>query len=356
MSSVNITVLDQSPTWVYSPDREGASSSSWQSSWTGSADSSYDSTHTQSNIASGSSAHFTSLAGASAQIAFTGSAITLYGQGTAGAYTTTLDGKSPVTGSPSGPVLATYGGLNETAQHTLLLTSTKAQNLSLSYATFTIHSNVPVASVVNTTQIAVSSGTNDELTTNPFFSTSGAGFSNLHTDSGPGGDPYTRIDSNSPGALISFTCSQTSALFVYGTTNWNHQTFSVEIDPPAGVSQGVRTFNGTSKWFVLNNLVFWEGGLDPDQTYQVKITNLVAGSYTDTHSVVMMNLPNDATASKSGSSSKSSSGPTPSSTGTPSTTSGVGKTVGIAVGAVVALAAVILIAFICRRRSQRKTE
>jgi hypothetical protein len=50
---VNITVLDQSPTFLYSPDREGVSSNSWQSAWTGSADSSYDLTHTQPNIAQG---------------------------------------------------------------------------------------------------------------------------------------------------------------------------------------------------------------------------------------------------------------------------------------------------------------
>lgn len=73
---------------------------------------------------------------------------------------------------------------------------------------------------------------------------------------------------------------------MYGTTNWNHQTFSLEIDPPAGASiSGARIFNGTSKWFVLNNLVFFEAGMDPTVTYQVKMTNLIDGSYSDIHSV-----------------------------------------------------------------------
>lgn len=53
MSTVNLTVTDQSPAFLYSPDREGVSVSSWQSIWTGSADSSYDITHTQNNIAQG---------------------------------------------------------------------------------------------------------------------------------------------------------------------------------------------------------------------------------------------------------------------------------------------------------------
>ncbi|KAJ6539566.1 hypothetical protein B0H19DRAFT_1269872 [Mycena capillaripes] len=359
MSSVNITVLDQSPTWLFEPDREGLAASSWQSSWTGSPDSSYDSTHTQTNIATGTSSHVTSLAGATAQIDFTGSAISIYGQGTAGAYSTTLDGGAPVTGSPVGSMLATYGGLDDTPKHTLVLTATKSQTLSLSYATFTIRSNLAANSVDNSTEIAVTNGTNNALTTNSFFSTSGDGFSNAHSDQG-----YTRIDSNSPGALISFSCSKTSALFVYGTTNWNHQTFSVELDPPAGASQGARIFNGTSKWFVLDNLLFWEGGMDPTQTYQVKITNLIGGSYTDVHSVVTMNLPKIAAQSGGSASGShplttSSGSPSPSTSATPAqASSGVGKTVAIAVGAVVAIAAVILLLFFClrRRATQRRNK
>lgn len=145
-----------------------------------------------------------------------------------------------------------------------------------------------------------------------------------------------------------------SALFVYGTTNWDHQTFSVELDPPAGASRRPRIFNGTSKWFVLDNLIFWEGGLDSTQTYQVKITNLIGGSYTDIHSVIMMPpLPKIASQyairstfhlkiypmSRSGGSSSgqtaSSGTPTPSTSGTAAhASSGVGKTVAIAVSVV----------------------
>ncbi|KAJ6581396.1 hypothetical protein B0H19DRAFT_1369751 [Mycena capillaripes] len=270
---LNITVLDQSPTFIYS-------SLSWESTWTGSPDSSYDSTHTQANIAKGISFHATSLVGATVQIESVGVAVSIFGQGTAGAYTTTLDDGTPISGSPTGSMLATYGGLNDTAKHTLMLEVTQPQILSLSYATFTVRSDLPPNSVHDSTETAVTSGTNNALSTNPFFSTSGSGFSNQHSDQG-----YTRLDSSSPGALISFSCSNTSALFVYGTTNWNHQTFSVELQPPVGVSQGARIFNGTSKWFVLDNLIFWEAGMDPNQTYQVKVTNLIAGSYTDLHSV-----------------------------------------------------------------------
>jgi hypothetical protein len=53
MSTLNITITDQSPGWIYNPSREGVSSSSWQSSWTGSPDSNYDSTHETTNVAAG---------------------------------------------------------------------------------------------------------------------------------------------------------------------------------------------------------------------------------------------------------------------------------------------------------------
>ncbi|KAJ7228448.1 hypothetical protein GGX14DRAFT_413230 [Mycena pura] len=361
MSSLNITITDQSPAFAYFPDRESASSG-WHSTWTGSPDSSYDSTHTQSNIAQGTSSHVTTLAGATVQFDFVGSAVSVYGQGTAGAYTVTLDGGSPVSGVPMGPMLATYGGLNDSVKHTILLTTTQSQALTLSYATFTIRSHLAPSSVVNTTITAVTTGANNSVSTNSFFSETGSGFSNLHQDDG-----YTRIDTNSAGSSISFSCSNTSALYIYGTSNWNHQTFSIEIEPPAGASpQGGRIFNGTSKWFVLDNLVFFESGLDPTQTYQVKMTNLVDGSYSDIHSVRLPSSPFEST-STGGSVSASSSLPSPSSTsgsgaGTtspPKKSSTAGKTAAIAaslfVGAVAVVAAAIIVAFFCwRRRAKNK--
>ncbi|KAJ7068497.1 hypothetical protein C8F01DRAFT_1118339 [Mycena amicta] len=343
MPSFNLTVTDQSPVVLYSPEREGASTSGWTSNF--SPEPSYDPTHTANNLASGVSSHTTTLSGASAQIDFVGTAISIYGQGTAGAYSTTLDGGSTVTGSPSGSLLASYGGLNDSVKHTILLKATKAQSLTLSYAEFTVRSDIASSSVVNTTQTAVTADANNTFTTNSFFSTSGTGISNLHEDSG-----YTRIDTDGSGATISFSCSNTSALFVYGTTNWNHQTYSIEVDPSAGASQGARIFNGTSKWFVLDNLIFFESGLDPSQTYQVKMTNLIEGSYSDIHSVVMMNLPPAA----NGATTTSGSSPSSTSSSSPSKASTVKKTAGIAIGAVAIVVVLVLVAFFCLRRRSRK--
>ncbi|KAJ7639011.1 hypothetical protein FB45DRAFT_904484 [Roridomyces roridus] len=351
--SLNITVTDQSPAFTYSPDRESTEGASWQSAWTRVSDANYDSTHTANNLASGVSSHVSSSNGASVKLDFVGTAITLYGAGSAGAYSTTLDGDAVSGGG--GSVLATYGGLSN-AKHTLTLQLTQSKSLTLSKAEITIRTGISSNSVTNSTQMAVTSGPNNTETTNSFFSTSGSGFSNEHQDQG-----YTRLDTYSSGSSITFTCSKTSALFVYGTSNWNHQLFSVELNPSTGASQGTRIFNATSKWFVLDNLVFFETGMDPSQNYAVKLTNLVDGSYSDIHSVVMMNLPAQADPSSSSASASGSQSAVPSSSSpaatTPASSSGhVGRTVGVAVAAVAAVAAVILFALFCwrRRRPKRK--
>lgn len=75
-----------------------------------------------------------------------------------------------------------------------------------------------------------------------------------------------------------------SVLFVYGSVNYDHQTYSVNLSPPAGASQGVRVFNATSKWFAFNSLIYWEV-LDRNTTYSVSLKNLVSGKYLDIHQV-----------------------------------------------------------------------
>nr|GAT58194.1 predicted protein [Mycena chlorophos] len=353
VGSVNVTVTDQSSTWVYTPQREAAFAAGWESDF--SPEPSYDPTHTQTNLASGVSSHTTSLSGATAQLQFVGSAISIYGTGTAGAYTTTLDNGSAVPGKPSGSLLASYNNLDGSVAHTILLTATQATNLTLSYAEFTIRSNVKLGQVSNSTQVAVTestSGTTNSFTTSSFFSSSGANITNVHVDDG-----YTRLDTDGAGATISFTCSNASAVFVYGTSNYNHGPYTITLDPPAGASTGTLTFNATSKWFVLDNLAYFETGLDPKQTYTVTMTNLNSGSYADVHSAVMMSLPADDSAapgSSSASASTSSATASTSPSAKTSSSSSTAKTAGIAVAVVAIAAALLLFGFICLRRRSRK--
>ncbi|KAF8915800.1 hypothetical protein CPB85DRAFT_1291849 [Mucidula mucida] len=278
-NAYNITVLDQSPTVVYSPYRDGPLDSSWRIIYSNSPESTYDATHNNENLSSGTSLHSTTLSGASLKIDFKGTAIYLYGTGSADAYTTSLDGKD-TSGSPSDDLLASYTGLDY-ASHSLVLTTTQNSQLNFTSALLTVGIGEAGASINKTSIDAVNVASDGSSSLNSYFTTFGNGpFSTDHDATG-----YPRIDTTGDGSKIMFEFSSASALFVYGTTNYDHEIYSVSLNPTAGVSTSSRTFNDTSRWFAYDNLVYWETDLNRSLTYQVTFMNLAEGKYMDIHSV-----------------------------------------------------------------------
>lgn len=67
--------------------------------------------------------------------------------------------------------------------------------------------------------------------------------------------------------------------------NYDHDVYSVSLNPSAGVSTKSRTFNATSRWFAYDVLIYWETDLDQDTTYQLTLQNEANGKYMDVHSV-----------------------------------------------------------------------
>lgn len=134
----SITVLDQSPTFTYSPSRDGSSiDSTWKVYYTGSDDSTYDPTHQKTNLASGTSSHSTTLVGASVSIDFVGTAVNLTGHAAAGAYSTTLDNGQSIIGAPDGANLVSHNGLDYT-KHTLVLNVIQQQQVDIVSAQLTV--------------------------------------------------------------------------------------------------------------------------------------------------------------------------------------------------------------------------
>lgn len=133
----NITVSDQSPTISYTPYRDGDIASSWMVMYTNSPESTYDASHNTTNLSSGTSLHTTTYQGASLEIQWKGTAIYVYGSGSVGAYTTTLDSDSDVEGAPSDGVLVSHTGLDY-AVHTLTLTTTSTSQLNFTSAILTV--------------------------------------------------------------------------------------------------------------------------------------------------------------------------------------------------------------------------
>lgn len=136
-NAYNLTVYDQSSTIVYSPFRDGPLDSGWRVYYSSSSDATYDETHATENLSSGTSTHSTILEGANLKIDFMGTAVYLYGSGSAGAYTTTLDGGDAEDGNPDDGVLASYTGLDFKA-HTIVLTTTSNSQLNFTQAVLTI--------------------------------------------------------------------------------------------------------------------------------------------------------------------------------------------------------------------------
>jgi len=121
-NAYNITIPDQSTSITYSPYRDGVDSAhGWKAMYSSSDESTYNPNSTE-NKAFGVSSHFTTLVGASFQIDFMGSAITLFGSGLS-SYTTALDGGDPNAQDAQGGILARYTSL-DFKPHVLVLNVT----------------------------------------------------------------------------------------------------------------------------------------------------------------------------------------------------------------------------------------
>ncbi|KAF9256229.1 hypothetical protein L218DRAFT_1007610 [Marasmius fiardii PR-910] len=283
----NISIFDSSPTIIYHPFREGEDvNSGWKSFYTGSPDSVYDNTFQNTNRGSGTSSHSTLMQGASFELSFMGTGVYIYGMGSGGGYTTTLDDGTAVNGAPGDSgILASYANL-EYKLHKIVLEVIQSQALSLS--------SVLVTAGVGKTGAVVKPTTIDAVSVNPdgtsslnenSFSTSGGG---TNTRGSNDALAYPRVDTNAAGSSIIFRFNSASAVMVYGAVYHDHGIYTATLSPSAGASNSTRTFNATSKWFASDTLIYWESGLDRSQTYVLTLTNEDQNKYLDVSSVLVM--------------------------------------------------------------------
>lgn len=141
-SPYNITVPDSSPLFHYSPYGDGDSSGGWNVTYSGIADSSYNDPTLPSPInilPNGTSSHRTTSSGATIDMSWTGTGVTLLGGGSAGAYQTVLDSSEILIGTPDNGqnILAVYSGLSY-GNHSIELKLLQPSQLTFSGAQFTI--------------------------------------------------------------------------------------------------------------------------------------------------------------------------------------------------------------------------
>ena len=81
------------------------------------------------------------------------------------------------------------------------------------------------------------------------------------------------------GESVTFTLNETTAFFLRGAANHDHGLKSVTFTPQSNPSQAKTTFiSDYSSLLSFDTILYWESGLDRDQSYIVQVTPLAASS------------------------------------------------------------------------------
>ncbi|PPR00557.1 hypothetical protein CVT26_009889 [Gymnopilus dilepis] len=272
----NITISDDSPTLTYSPYRDGPLTGGWNLTCSGSDDSTY----SPQNFCVGSSSHRTSYTGASISLQFEGTAAYIYGTAPAGSYVLQVDNNIVSSPNSSPGLLARVEGLTY-ALHTVVLNVTQSTMVSFSEVVLTVGLDTDGSSAPKNRTIGPFTVDGGPPTENPLFSYSGTWISDYSGEIGVTGTTlYPRRHTSQQGATVTFTLNETSAFFVYGLVNLDLGPFTVGIQPPPAQPAGApvtTTFNSSSRWISLDQVMYWQSGLDRSKQYTVTITNQGTG-------------------------------------------------------------------------------
>ncbi|KAH8827319.1 hypothetical protein DL96DRAFT_1606288 [Flagelloscypha sp. PMI_526] len=281
-------------------------------------------------------AHWSTMSGASFSLDFYGSGIVIYGSANAGAFSTSLDSKV-TPGAPSDSILYETQGL-DVGKHTLTLSLSNSDGLnitSVSVASAVGKSESTVVQVIRDTVHAI----NGAPVADSFFQTSGGTWI-------PHLDSYYRLDTTSVGGTLSFSFSHTSGIILYGSTNYDHSLFSVTMNPTAGATTSQRTFNATNSLLSYDSVLFFESGMVSSTTYTVRLENLASETYFELYSAHLLQTVEGS--SDNGNSTLGLRGPNSHGLGT-------APIVGIAVRCAVLLALLAIIAVLFWKRQQTQT-
>ncbi|KAL0575308.1 hypothetical protein V5O48_006659 [Marasmius crinis-equi] len=275
----NVTISSQTASISYSPAREGAMNSAWNSTYSaGAKDTGYGRAQ-----GLGTDYHRTTRSGASLEFRWTGTAVYLYGNATAGSYSISIDGQDIGTTNdvPQGGLMGSKTGLKY-GDHAVKLTVLGKGEVAFQYAQATIGVGYNGNNIQNRTVYA----TNEQPTAqpNPFF--------NWGNSPGPGswqmepirkvlrpdGSSYEiprQMVTSTTGDTLTFTVNRTSAFFLWGAVNWDHQPGKrATITSTGGQAQSRDTsLDDESNYLDFEQIIYWESGLDPDQNYTVQILN-----------------------------------------------------------------------------------
>ncbi|KAL0575307.1 hypothetical protein V5O48_006658 [Marasmius crinis-equi] len=274
----NVTLSSQTASISYSPAREGSIDAGWNSTYSaGSRDTGYGRPQ-----GLGTNYHRTTLTGASLEFEWIGTAVYLYGNATAGSYSITVDGQDVGASNdvPQGGLLGRKIGLKY-GDHTAKLTVLGKGEVAFEYAQVTIGLGYTGSNAQNRTVYA----TNEQPTAqpNPFFqfkSASNPGswsMEPIRTVYRADGSKYEiprQVGTGTVNDALTFTINQTSAFFLWGTVNVDHQTDKRAMITGSGQALlRDASLNDTSNYLDFEQIIYWASGLDREQNYTVQIVN-----------------------------------------------------------------------------------
>ncbi|KAG8851146.1 hypothetical protein FRB96_009487 [Tulasnella sp. 330] len=366
--SVNITVDDTSPTFIYTPWGEGGLGGGsvdfgWSTWYDGEPNNfgynNYNGGLPRGDSPTGNSYHVTGLDGATVALTFHGTAVWVMGVSNC-TFDVMLDSTTTTTTlqtgqTTQGGVLATYTGLAD-GDHTITLRPHPAANanqklmLDSAIVAMDLGSNPGVQQVSlnnqNTTAIQYSPAANwvvqsDHGVPSPFYSTSTLNSSASLNFTGESMSSST-IPHNSSCSFMLHPSIIGPAVAIYGSKNWGHDLYTITMDGHTN------TYNGSSYWKVGETLLYFQSGLDPSTSHVVELSDASQTSALTVTRMEVWEVPPVAT--------------TPTVAPTPSSTNGSSSAdvqkAKISTGAVAAIVIVIILAalgilgwFLYRRRN-----
>ncbi|KAJ6520245.1 hypothetical protein C8R45DRAFT_954435 [Mycena sanguinolenta] len=257
LSLWNFTIDDTSPFFTYTPYADGSNSGldkGWEPWYTVSGFIS-----TNGDSGKGDSYHLTSLAGASVSLDFYGTAVYLYGT-TNGSYDTTLDNAAYTHSSPSSDLLVSISDLEE-GHHSVTLTARPtngSQQLAFDRAVIStplVENQTPKEDFYDNTDTTMLKYTGD------WTSASAPGIPNSSV-------PHPWQETKASGASVEMDIPLGAvAVGLWGMANWGNWLYTVSLDGSE------TTCNGSTFWQVPNALLYYQGGLDPNATHKITLTN-----------------------------------------------------------------------------------
>ncbi|KAF9269192.1 hypothetical protein L218DRAFT_994105 [Marasmius fiardii PR-910] len=286
----NVTLSSQTATILYTPYRDGDRATGWNVSYTyGAQDFGYG---TPQGV--GIDYHTTSFPGAALQFNWTGTAVYFYGNASLNTFSITVDDMESLQtfDAPNGGLLGKMEGLDY-GDHSAKLTVTDSggKEVAFQYAQVTIGLGFKNGSgSANRTVHAVNDSPVDQLEAeSDFFNYAGMlngwrvqdltkgnsspvdDFPKIFRPNGSVTNLSRQMFTTDHGDVVSFNLTKTSTFFLWGTVNQSHGSKNVSI-----------TGRNLSKMTILEDsssvldfwqVLYWESGLDRDETYTVTVMN-----------------------------------------------------------------------------------